>query len=405
MPLFKYIATDMEGHTHKGILDSDSAQQVRLRLHELGLLPIDIIEIEKKGSYSWPLFRFLKNRVSLADLSLFTFQLGTLLSAGLSLESALDNIAQQIDKPPLNTVLLKVRSLVLEGHTLAYSMNEFPDIFPKLYQATIASGEQAGNLDYIVNKLGAYLEQQENMRQKIIQALVYPALLTLVSLLIIGFLLSYTMPKILAIFQDTGQPLPEITLVLLSLSNILKTKGCYFLILLFVGLAFFKKMLKLPKFREQIHLLLLKLPLINTTLLTINAARFFRTLGILLAATVPILDAMRNANNTISLIPMHAAVEKALFQVGEGSSLHQALLQTGYFSKLSTQLIASGEASGKLEIMLEKTANYQDKNTIRRIDMALSLFEPLTILFMGLVVLFIVLATLLPIFEMNQFFS
>jgi general secretion pathway protein F len=235
--------------------------------------------------------------------------------------------------------------------------------------------------------------------------LVYPALLTIVSTAIIVFLLTYAMPKITKTFTDSGQALPMLTALLLQFSSGLKKYGIYILGLVFLGVLGFKRSLKSDQFRFRVHLFLLKIPILKSAITIINAARFARTFGILFAAGVPVAQAMQTANSIITLLPMKAAIKEAIEHVTEGVSIHQALYQTGFFTKMSTQLIASGETSGKLEIMLEKTAAYQEQQVLRWITTILSLFEPIMILFMGIVVLFIVLAILLPIFQMNDFFA
>ncbi len=406
MAIFSYVSVDGKGNTKKGILDGDSAQHIRQQLQDMNLTLIELTPLKDKNQQDHHPWSFSKKaRVSTSTLSVLTFQLGTLLTAGLTIVAALQNIAEEMENTRLKTVLLTVRTRILEGHTLAYGMNEFPEVFPDLYRATIAAGDKSGHLDDVINKLALNLDQEEHIRQKIQQAMIYPALLTFVSFTIIFFLLTYAMPKITQTFIESGQTLPAVTSVLLAFSRGLKTYGIYVLIFIFLMIMGFKHFLKSDKFRFRYQLFLLKIPILNKAITITNAARFARTFGILFAAGVPVSQAMQTANSIITLLPMKAAIKHAITQVTEGLSIHQALSQTGYFTKMSTQLIASGETSGKLELMLEKTAAYQEQQVIRWTTTILALFEPVMILFMGIVVLFIVLAILLPIFQLNEFFG
>jgi general secretion pathway protein F len=404
MTVFNYVCVDANGGRHQGVLEGGSSNQVREQLHAMDLIPIEISEAVKKIQTD----RYVsarKYKISSSELSLITYQLSILLSAGLQLEAALLSIVEQIEKKQLKTIISEIRLFVLEGNSLANGLDAFPDQFPKLYRATISAGEQSGQLEAVMIRLAAYLDQQQAIRNKIQQAMIYPGLLTVVSLIIITFLLTYAMPKITAVFNESGQTLPEITIILLALSEAIKSYGLYVLLILICVIIGFIKMLKQHGFRYRTHQFLLKIPLLNKTIIIINTARFSRTLGILFTASVQVLEAMQIANSVITLLPMHEAVSQAIIRVGEGMSIHQALLQTGYFSKLSTQLMASGETSGKLEMMLEKSADFQEQYLVRWMNTVLSLFEPIMILLMGIFVLFIALAILLPIFEMNQFSS
>lgn len=405
MPVFNYVSVDEQGNTRKGVLDGNSEQEVQTNLQKMNLIPLEITQAEggKSSGKKWRLFG--EKKVSSNTLAMMTLQLGTLLTAGLTVEASLLNIAEQMDKTNLKSILLNVRLRVLEGHTLAYGMGEYPEVFPSLYRATIAAGEKTGQLDSIINRLANYLEQQNLIKGKITQALIYPALLMFVSFAIITFLITYAMPKITNVFIESGQALPTSTAILLGASDILRAYGIYIVLFIIAAIIIFRRKLKDDSFRCKVQLLLLKIPVLNSTIKIINAARFSRTFGILFAAGVPVLESMHTANTTVNLLPMRQAIDKATGYVVEGVSVSQALAETGYFSKVSTQLLASGESSGKLDIMLEKTAMYQEKQVEKWITTTLALFEPIMILFMGVMVLFIVLAMLLPIFQMNDFFG
>jgi len=408
MPVFNYIAVNEKGKTHKGILEGDSISKIRILLNERGLMPIEITlvrhekKIEHQESSNVKSLFTRKQRVPVSHVAVITYQFSTLLTAGMPVEAALASIASEVDNATLKRVLLGVRGKVMEGHTLASGMNDFPYVFPKLYTASVAVGEKTGQLDKVLTRLADYYEKQRAVQEKILAALIYPSLLTIVAGAIIVFLLTYVIPQVTSVFTQTGAQLPGVTIFLLFITDLLRSYGLYALLALILFVVLFRYSLKYTRFRYRVHLILLKIPVINSTIVSINAARFSRTFGILFAAGVPVLDAMTSANSIIGLLPMHDAIASAIVKVGEGTSIHQSLQQTGYFSSLSNQLIASGEASGELELMLEKAAAFQEQNTANKLSTALALFEPVLILTMGGIVLFIVLAVLLPIFEMNQ---
>lgn len=402
MSVWHYVSVDAAGKLRQGLVDGNSSQEIRQKLQEIGQTLIELVP-EKSGNIS----RFHLNHsvVSRSTLALLTFQIGMLLSAGLTLVSVLKDTADLAENPTLKTALFTIRTRVLEGHSLAAGMNEFPDIFPELYRATIAAGERTGHLDEIAVKLAHLLERQEYIRHKIQQALIYPALLSIVSVVIVGYLLTTTLPTITKTFTDSGQTLPGVTQSLLNLCNWLRSYGIYLILILTALFFYARHLLKSARYRFVFHRLLLKIPILGEFITITNAARYSETLGILFTAGLPITEAMQTAGTVITLLPMKAALTNAASDVALGLSVHQALQQTGYFTKMSTQLIAGGEASGQLSIMLEKSANYQDQQIARRITAWLTLFEPIMILLMGLIVLFIVLAALLPVFQMNDFIS
>jgi len=404
MSLYSYIAVTAAGKTKKGVLEGDSISHIRETLQQRGLIPIEINATAKSNVESTSKFKLLKGRrsVSVTHLAIMTYQFSTLLSAGLSVESALHNIATELDNHNFREVLLNVRSRVLEGHTLAYGMREYPQVFPKLYVASVNVGEKTGQLDHVLVRLADYYEKQRAVSEKIFSAMVYPAFLTLFAGAVIIFLLTHVIPQVTTVFIQSGQSLPTLTRVLLAVSDSLMAYGLYTLILIVGLIVTFKLAMRNIALKEKYHRFLLSIPVLNKTIIAVNAARFLRTFGILFAAGVPVIDAMTSANSIIGLLPMHRAIAVATTQVGEGKSIHTTLQHTGYFSSLSNQLIASGEASGQLEAMLEKAASFQEQQTSQKLSTALALFEPILILSMGLIVLFIVLAVLIPIFDMNQ---
>jgi general secretion pathway protein F len=403
MPAFHYAALDERGRTRKGLLEGDTARQVRQLLRERGLSPLEVAEVAGRGQQRGDSRRLTwGTRVNATELALITRQLATLVGSGLPLEEALGAVARQADKTRLNSLLLAVRGKVLEGHTLAVALGEFPRVFPELYRATVAAGEQAGHLDVVFERLADYTENRQQMRQKIGLALFYPALLTGVALLIVTGLLTYVVPQVVQVFTSLGQQLPALTRYLIATSSFLREQGLLLLGLLAILIIGFSYGQRQVGFRRRWHRLILRLPFFGRLARGLNSARYTRTLSILIASSVPVLEALRIAAQVIANLPMREAVEHAALRVKEGSSLYTAIHESNLFPPMTVQLIASGEASGHLENMLERAATQQERETETLIAALLGIFEPLLILVMGGVVLVIVLAILLPIFDLNQ---
>lgn len=402
MAAYNYIALDKNGAEVKGIAEADTPKKIREQLRNKGLSPLEVTLVQgNKAIKKRRLFVHGKS-MKAAELSLVTRQFATLLNAGLPLEEVLQGVAEQSEKGYIKSVIIGVRAKVLEGFSLATAMSEFPKAFPTLYRATVAAGEQSSHLDTVLNQLADYIEKQHKMRQKLTQALLYPALMTFVSLCIVVFLLIYVVPSMVSVFSQTKQALPWMTTSLLHISSFVQHKGFYTLLIIITGILTFAQMLKRPSVKFAFHHLLLRIPLLGNALKTINTARFTRTFGILFSAGIPVIEAMHVSSELITLLPIQNAVNTAKDQVREGANIYLALQQTKYFPPMSIHLIASGEKSGQLERMLQRVADYQDHNVTVLLENVLTLFEPLLILLMGTIVLFIVLAVLLPIFNMEQ---
>lgn len=400
MPAFQYLALDPQGRQRKGLIEADTPRLARQLLREAGLSPLEMEEAahqELRRSN-----RLFSPRISAADLALVTRQLATLVGSGLPLEEALGAVAQQAEARRLSALMLAVRAKVLEGHSLANALRDFPRVFPELYSATVDAGEQAGHLEVVFERLADYTEARQQMRQKIGLALFYPLLLTLVALLVVAGLLTYVVPQVVQVFSSLHQQLPALTQGLIALSAFLRSYGGLLLLALVLGALSWWYALRSPRFKRRVHRSLLRLPLIARLVRGVNSARFTRTFSILLASGVPVLEGLRISAQVISNMPMREAVEQAALRVKEGTSLHKAISNSGYFPPMTVQLIASGEASGRLESMLERAAVQQERETETLIAALLGIFEPMLILLMGAVVLVIVLAILLPIFDLNQ---
>ena len=399
MGAYQYQALKKSGSTIKGVIEADSERHARQLLREQGVVPLHIHTLKKRALTKH------RDALSAADLSLLTRQLATLLAAGIPLEESLRGVGEQSEKTAVRQLIIGVRSKVMEGYSLAQSMGDYPQAFPKLYRATVAAGEQTGRLDVVLDKLADYTENQQQTRQKIQQALIYPSLMIVVSTGIIGFLLAFVVPKIIEVFTSSGQSLPSMTLVLINISEFIKSYGLYLLIIL-AGLGIgFKQALKNPRIKRTWHQSLLKLPIARYLIKSVNGARYIHTFGILFTAGVNVLETMQVSASLISNLVMQGAFDTAAIRVREGTAISLALKDTHYLSPMTMHLIGSGEKSGQLAAMMDRAALQMDREVQRMIDTALTLLEPVVILLMGAVVLFIVLATLLPIFSMEQLVS
>jgi general secretion pathway protein F len=404
MGAFEYTALDAGGRSRKGLLEGDTARQVRQLLRDQGMTPLEVQEStrasrKREGRRVGRLFGY---RVSTTELALVTRQLATLVGSALPLELALQAVAQESEKPSTRSLLMAVRSRVMEGHSLAAALDEHPAVFPELYRATVAAGEQSGHLEVVLERLADYTEAREQMRQKFMLALLYPGILTSMAVVVVIGLLTYVVPQVVQVFDSLGQELPLLTRLMLASSDFLLANGVSLLIGLGLVLGGYLLALRRKRFRRFVHRLQLKVPLLGRLTRGLNTGRYTRTLSILMASSVPVLEALRIAGQVLSNLPMREAVERTAVKVREGAELHRSLRESGYFPPMTVQLIASGEASGNLEAMLERAAIQQDRETETLIAAMLGLFEPLLILGMGLMVLVIVLAILLPIFDLNQ---
>jgi len=401
MGAYQYVAYDENGKERKGVLEGDTPRQVRALLRERELHPIEVTEVETKERSGRKEFS-IRRGISALDLALLTRQLATLTRAGLPLEEALQAVSEQTERPRLQSILLGVRAKVLEGHTLAAGLDDFPHVFPTIYRATVAAGEQAGRLDTVLERLADYTESRHSLRQKISHALIYPIVLTGLAFTIIVLMLVYVVPKVVGVFETTGQTLPVLTRALIALSTFLQ--NWWFLVVagivaVVVGI---NRLLSREGPRRRYHRWLLKVPIFGRVSRGLNTARFTRTLSILSSSGVPVLEAMSISGTVVTNLPMRDAIEEATVRVREGGSIGRALGQSKLFPPMSIHLISSGEASGELENMLEHAANHQEAEMNSLLSMMLSILEPALIIIMGLMVLAIVMAILLPIFQINQ---
>ncbi|MEY2855497.1 MAG: hypothetical protein RL030_2629 [Pseudomonadota bacterium] len=401
MGAFEYTALDPAGRERRGMMEGDTARHVRAQLREQQLLPVTVTEasVQEARRSRGPL---IGGGVSASDLSLMTRQMATLARAGLPLEETLLAVSQQTEKPRVQSVLLGVRAKVVEGHSLAAGLNEYPRVFPEIYRATVAAGEQSGHLDQVLERLADYTESREQTRQKVLGAMLYPIVLTVMCFSIVSILLVYVVPKVVAVFENHNAQLPIMTRVLIGTSDFLRQWGIWLLIGVAALVFLFMRRMKDPAFRSRFGSFQLRLPIIGRMVRGFNAARFTRTLSILTASAVPVLEALRIAGDVVTNPPMREAVATAAARVREGAPIGRSLGASRLFPPMTIHLIGSGESSGALEAMLDKAAQNQERELEGMLTAMVGLLGPLMIVGMGLFVLMIVFAMLLPIFQMNS---
>lgn len=403
MAAFEYQALDNKGKQHKGVLEADSSRQVRQQLRDKGWMPLSVEAASEKQNKSGFLSRFsLGPSLKTADLALITRQLATLIAAGLPIDEALKAVSEQSEKQTIKSMVLSIRAKVLEGHTLADALKEFPRAFPHLYRATVSAGEHAGHLDGVLNKLADYTESQQEAQTKIKLAAMYPIILCIVAVGIVIGLLTYVVPDIVDVFVRNGQDLPGLTQLMLDISHLITNYGLIIGIAIALSWGTFIYLLRNPKFKYRYHLFLLTAPGIKSFTKSANTARYISTLAILTSSGVPLVEAMRIASQVVENLPIQASVKEATVQVSEGGSLSKALTATGYFSPMMLHMIASGESSGELDDMLARTSAQQQASLEATIEALVKMFEPLMLLTMGAIVATIVTAIMLPILELQN---
>lgn len=408
MAAYEYTALDAGGREQRGVLEGDSPRQIRQLLREKQWLPLQVMPVSgerrnggaapsgaQRWSFSW------RAAIKAADVALLTRQLATLVRAAVPLEESLRAVAEQSERPAVQKVLAAVRSRVIEGHTLAHALGEFPKVFPEIYRATVAAGEQSGRLDTVLERLADYTENRDQLRQRVLGAMLYPIVLTVMCVVIIAGLLTYVVPKVVEVFESGRNALPWMTRALLAASDFLATFGPWILAALALAAVVFARWVRAPAARRKVDALLLRLPLVGRLVRGFNTARFTRTFSILTGSAVPVLEALRIAGAVIGNLPMRDAVERAAERVREGAPIGRSLAVGALFPPMTVHLISSGEASGKLEEMLERAASNQERELDGLLTALVGLLGPMLIVAMGVFVTAIVFAMLMPIFEMN----
>nr|WP_317199501.1 type II secretion system inner membrane protein GspF [uncultured Psychrobacter sp.] len=396
MPAYHYKALDDQGSMKKGLLEGDSARQVRQQLRDKAWTPVEVNAVndsqQSKSRYKKP---------SAYELALLTRQLSVLLAAGIPLEETLAAVAKQSPKTHIKSLMLAVRAHVLEGLSLARALQQAAS-FPPLYIATIAAGEKSGHLDLILNQLADYTENRFALQKKIQGAMVYPIVLMVMAVAVIIGLMSFVVPKIVKVFEQSEQALPLITQVVLTLSNVI-TQWWWLMLLVLAGASFlFYRFAQTQAGKLTIDSIVLKLPILARLSKGLNAARFASTLAILVRSGVPLIEALHIGAAVATNLHIQQTIITAADRVTEGASLSSQLEKSAYFPPMMVQMIKSGENSGELENMLSRAANMQEAEATNFISTLLSLLEPLMLVFMGVIVMIIVMAVMLPIVNMND---
>jgi general secretion pathway protein F len=405
MSVFEYIALDAKGNQRKGFIDAPGIAAARQMLREENVYPVEISpSVQKKESALSGIFNLnLWERVSSGEVSVFTRQLSTLLGAGMPLVPSLTILIRQSKEGLLKKTLAQIREQVNEGKSLTDSMSAFPRIFPPFYLNMVRAGEASGAINLVLERLADFSESQQALMNKIRSALAYPLIMFFMGSTVIFLLMAFVVPKITDIFTDMNQTLPMVTIILITVSNFLKSFWWLVLIILGASIGAFKYMKdQTQSGRKWWDSVKLKFPVWGQVNRKIAIARFCRTLATLLQSGVPLLAAMEIVRSIVNNVLIGDAIHNAARDLEEGKGLSGPLTQSGLFPPLVTEMIAVGEQSGSLEKMLNRIATAYENESQSDIMVMTSLLEPVMILFMGLVVGFIVVSILLPIFEMNQ---
>lgn len=404
MTALRYKALDAQGRTVSGVMEADDERQLRQRLRQQQLKPLSIVETGVASSM--PGLRQLftaRRRLSPAQLSLLTRQLASLVASGMPVEEVLRLTAEQSEGERSRGLLSRLRSRVREGQSLAQAMSEHPGAFDRMYCAMVRAGETAGFLAQVLERLALHTESSQQIRQRMQTALIYPCVLLGVSISVVIVLMSFVVPRLTSMFASSGRELPGLTQALITISEFLRSGWAITaLLVLMLGLSGLRLLLRQPARKRAFHRLLLRLPGIGKTLLQMDTARFSSTLAILLGSGVPLLDALKIAAEVLSNEQLRSSVLAVAVRVQQGSAFSRSLQQEDVFPPLLVQMAANGEANGSLSTQLEYAAGWQQRELDVRLSTAMALLEPLTIVLMGGLITLIMLAVLLPVFEMSS---
>ena len=401
MAAFEYQALDEAGRTRKGVIEADSARHARALLRDQALMPTKVNVTASQSTIKRSGVSF-QRKLGHLDRVLFTRQLATLIGSSLPIEAALAAVAEQAEKQHVKGLIMAIRSKVLEGHSLAVSLSDHSSSFNALYRATVAAGEQSGFLDKVLENLADYEERQFSATRNVEMAMVYPAVLLSMAVLIISGLMVYIVPDMVNVIVDTGQELPWFTTVLIGITDLMANYWWLMIIAVALSVLCIRWLLAQPRMRLRWDRMKFDMPLIQRITRSANAARYTNTLSILTRSGVPLVEAMHIASGVVSNRWLQRALTEATQRVSEGISLHISLGKVGQMPPMLLHMVAAGEQSGTLDAMLGRVADFQQSEVERVVSALVKLFEPLMLLLMGGVVLFIVMAILLPMLSMNQ---
>lgn len=402
MPGYRYTAVTLEGQDRSGVLQSDSARLARVALRELGLFPVEVTAIEANSATQSGKSGSNKLRLSNDALVNITRQLATLLTAELTVERTLNALVEQAENEPERQLLAGLRAGVLEGKSLGEALGGYPATFDELYRTLVMAGESSGRLPEVLQRVADHLEAQQALQQKLRLAMIYPVVVMVAAIAILVGLMTYVVPQVVGVFENTKQTLPWLTRALLAASSFLKSTIVIWLVLAVVAFFTGKQLLNRPALKQRLHTWLLNVPLVGKFIRARESARLASTLSILVGSGVPMLNALNAGIGVVANVPMRNAVTRAEAMVREGSALSRALGASKLFPPVLVHLIESGESSGRLAQTLDTAAKQQQNNVELRVGALAALIGPVMIISMGVMVLLIVLAILLPIFELNQ---
>jgi general secretion pathway protein F len=405
MPVYEYTGLNSSGKTMKGILDADSPVAARHKLRGSGIFPVEVREALSKpsGLPSGPvsILGLLKG-VKPGEISAMTRQLSVLLGAGVPLVKSLDALISQITNPQLKKIMAQIKESVNQGNSLAFSLSQHPKVFSNIYINMVHSGEASGSLDVVLDRLAEFGEHQQALRSRFKAALAYPVFMSLIGILVLFFLITFIVPNITRVFTEMHQSLPLPTMVLIEVSNFLLSFWWAILLVIFSGIVILRQSKKRPGVGYIWDKIKLRIPVLGSINQKIALARFGGTLGSLLQSGVPLISALQIVGRIVGNSLIARVIDNAVDDIQAGKSLASTLSQSQWFPSMVIQMISVGEQSGELEAMLNKIADTHEREVESHIMALTSMLEPVMILIMGLIVGFIVISILLPIFEMNQ---
>ncbi len=405
MPVYEYTALNKAGKSVNGIVDADSAVAARQKLRGTGVFPVEVKETTarpKDQASGSATVSTLFRRVKPAELSVLTRQLSTLLGAGITLVASLEALISQLTNPLLKKIMAHVKESVNEGNSLAFSLSQHPKAFSQIYINMVRAGEASGSLDLVLDRLAEYSESQEALRGRFKAAMVYPVIMLFLSTGILSFLITVVIPQFTKMFSDMEQTLPLPTIILINISDFLRSFWWLLVAGMVAGIVAVNQFKKTPKGRQIWDAVKMRIPIIGGISQKMALGRFARTLGSLLGSGVPLLTALQIVRNIVDNVLIADVIDKSMMEIQAGKSLSAPLSRSPWFPPIAVQMISVGEQSGELEKMLHKIADIYERETETRILAMTSMLEPAMILGMAVVVLFIALSILLPIFEMNQ---
>jgi general secretion pathway protein F len=396
MPAFRWEAVDEQGRVRQGVVDAENARAVRDQLRVGGLTPTAVEAAVARGS------GLTGVRLPRSLVALTTRQLATLTQSGMPLDQALAAVAEQADDPRAAKIVAALRENVASGEALPAALARYPRTFSPLYRGLVGAGAETGRLADVLARLADYLDAREALRQRVVLALIYPAIVTVIAFAVIAVLLVYVVPQVVSVYQQSRQSLPWLTQALIAASGFLRATGWIWVVLLVASIAAFGLANRRAAFRARWHARLLRLPVAGRLARSLDTARFASTLAILVGSGAPLLRSLDAATEVVKMLPLQRAAQTASGLVREGVSLSRALADQREFPPVLIHLVANGESSGRLSAMLERAAEEMERDAERRLAWLAALIQPALIVVMGAIVLVLVLAVMLPIVSMNQ---